>query len=52
LYYSYSSILVAEAYALQDGVKEAYEARYKKLIIEGDNMVFIRALLGTISTPW
>ena len=51
-YYNCSSIIVAEARALRDDVKEAYEAGYKKLIIEGDNMVIIRALLGTASTSW
>jgi len=45
-------IILAEAPALRDGVNEACAAGYKKLIIEGDNLVIIRALLGTTSTPW
>jgi len=37
-----TSIIIAEARALRDGVKEAYAAGYKKLIVEGDNMVIIK----------
>ena len=33
-YYGHTSILVVEARALQDGVKEALAAGYRKLIIE------------------
>jgi len=49
-YYSCTTIIVAEARVLRDGIKEAYAARYKRLIIEGDNLVIIKALLGTAST--
>ena len=37
---------------MQDGVKKVDTVGYKKLIIEGDNLVIIRALLGTTSTSW
>jgi len=36
-YYGCTSIIVAEARALGDGVQEAYSVGFKKLIIEGDN---------------
>jgi len=50
-YYGCALIIVAEARAFRDGVKEACAAGYKKLIIEGNNLVIIRALLGTASAP-
>ena len=51
-YYGCTSIIVAEARALRDGVQEAYATGFKKLIIERDNEVIIKVLLGTTSTPW
>ena len=51
-YYGCASIIIIEARALRDGVKEAWAVGYKKLIIEGDNLVIMKALLGTTSTPW
>jgi len=43
---------MVEACALQDGVREACAAGCRKLIIEGDSLVIIKALIGTTSTPW
>jgi len=44
---------MVEARALQDGLREACAAGYMKLIIiEGDSLVIIKALIGTTSTPW
>jgi len=43
---------VAETRALRDGVQEADVVGFKKLIIEWDNQVIIKVLLGTASTPW
>ena len=41
-----ASIIIVEACALQDRINEVYVVGYKKLIIEGDNMVIIKALLS------
>ena len=43
-HYGESSILIAEARALRDGVKVVAELRVKHLFIEGDNATVIRAL--------
>ena len=43
---------MAETRALRDGVQEADVVGFKKLIIEWDNQVIIKVLLGTASTPW
>jgi len=51
-HYGESSILIAEARALRDGVKVAAELGVKHLFIEGDNATIIRALRGDISSPW
>ena len=47
-----TSIIIAEARVLRDRVKEACAVGYRKLIIEGDKLVIIKALLGMASTPW
>jgi len=43
---------VVEACALRDGVQKAYAPGFKNLVIEGDNQVIIKELLGTTSTAW
>ena len=50
--YGYSSVLVAEARALRDGIRVASQAGFTRLCIEGDNYTVIQALQGTISIPW
>ena len=47
-----TSVIMAEARGLRDGVQAATMASYKDIIVEGDNQMIINALLGTISTPW
>ena len=50
--YGCTSVIMAEARALRDGVQAATVAGYKDIIVEGDNQLIINALLGTISTTW
>jgi len=47
-HYGESSILIAEARALRDGIKAATKVGIKHLLIEGDNATVIRALRGGI----
>uniref|UniRef100_A0A7C9CL39 RNase H type-1 domain-containing protein n=1 Tax=Opuntia streptacantha TaxID=393608 RepID=A0A7C9CL39_OPUST len=47
-----SSILVAEARALGDGVRAVVETGFKRVLIEGDNAIVIQALQGLITVPW
>jgi len=44
----HSSILVVETYALRDGVQLAVQTEYNEITIEGDNLIAIQALQGTI----
>jgi len=44
--YGHSSIVVAEARAVKDGVSAAIQAGYRSLLIEGDNTTVIQALTG------
>ena len=46
-YYGNASIIMEEGRALRDGVKEAIAVGYRKLDIEGDNLIIIKALQGT-----
>ena len=46
--YGHTSILVAEARALKDGVSAAIQTGYRNLLIEGDNTIVIQALTGKI----
>ena len=50
--YGHSSVLVAEARALRDGIRTARQAGFTRLCIEGDNRTVIQALQGSSSTPW
>jgi len=43
---------VAEGRALRDGVQAAFATGYKRLHIEGDNLIVIEALKGNSATPW
>jgi len=47
-----TSILVAEARALRDGLNLALQAGIHQLIIEGDNKIAIQALEGSIKIHW
>ena len=51
-YYGETSILVAEARALRDGLRSAIQARFKQIAIEGDNNIVNQALKGHIQVPW
>jgi len=50
--YGHTSILVAKAQALKDGVYLAVQASYKEISTEGDNPVVIQALKGINQVPW
>ena len=45
-------ILVAEATAMRDGICAALQAGYRKIQVEGDNQIVIRAVQKQIHTPW
>jgi len=51
-YYGNTSILVAEARALRDGLRLAIQAGFNNIVIEGDNKIVIHALKGKIHIPW
>ena len=50
--YGTTSIMVAKAKALKDGVNAAIQAGYKRLLVEDDNTTLIQALAGKIQVPW
>ena len=51
-YYGDTSILVAEARALRDGLRLAIQANFKNIVIEGHNRIVIHALKVKIHVPW
>jgi len=48
----HASILVAEATAMRDGIRTALQAGYRRLEVEGDNQIVIKAVLKHIQAPW
>ena len=50
--YGDTSILVAEARALQDGLQEVIKKGFQSLEIEGDNIMLIQAIKGPHHMPW
>ena len=46
------SVLVAEATTMRDGIKDAIQAGFTDIHIEGDNRTLIQAVRGRIQTPW
>ena len=49
--YGTTSITVAEARALKDGVSATIQAGYRRLLIEGDDNTVIQALIGKTQVP-
>jgi len=47
-----ASVLVAEATALRDGISAALQAGFRKIEVEGDNQVVLKAVQKQIHTPW
>jgi len=47
-----ASILVAEATAMRDGIRTALQAGFRRLEVEGDNQIVIKAVLKHIQAPW
>lgn len=48
----HSDIYLAEAMALHQGLKAAIQNNFKKIIIEGDNLLVINSVLGSWNPPW
>ena len=47
-----SSVLIAEATAMRNGIQAAIQAGYVNLQIEGDNQILIHAIQERIQPPW
>ena len=47
----HASILVAEATALRDGICAALQAGFRRLEVEGDNQIVLKAVQKQIHTP-
>jgi len=50
--YGTTSIIVTKGRALRDGVQAAITAGYRRLDIEGDNLIVIEAVQGKSVIPW
>uniref|UniRef100_A0A7C9DII2 RNase H type-1 domain-containing protein n=1 Tax=Opuntia streptacantha TaxID=393608 RepID=A0A7C9DII2_OPUST len=49
---AHAPVLVAEATAMRDGIRAALDAGYRKLLVEGDNQIVIKAIHNQIHVPW
>jgi len=47
-----ATVIVAEATAMRDGIRAALNAGYRKILVEGDNQIVIKAIQNQIHTPW
>jgi len=47
-----SSVLVAEATAMRNGIKVAVQSGFTNIQIENDNSILIQPVQGHIETPW
>ena len=45
-------IIVAEATTMRDGFNAALQAIFRRIEVEGDNQIVIKAMQKQISTPW
>ena len=45
-------VLVAEATAMRDDIRAALQSGYRKIQVEGDNQIVIRAIQKQIHPPW
>ena len=48
----HASISVAEATAMRDGIRAALNAGFRKILVEGDNQIVIKAVQKQIQTLW
>ena len=48
----HASIIVAEATAMRDGISAALNAGFRKILVEGDNQIVIKAIQKQMHTPW
>ena len=46
------SVIFSEAFALRQGIVEAIRRGIPHLLIEGDNLQIVKAVLGDWSCPW
>jgi len=51
-HYGHTSRLVVQVRVLRYGVHLAVQVRYRKVTIEGDNLIIIRTLKGINQVPW
>jgi len=48
----HAPILVAEATAMRDGISAALQVEFRKIQVEGDNQIVIKAMQKQIHTRW
>ena len=48
----HASVIVTEATAMRDGICAALNAGYRKILVEGDNQIVIKAIQNQIHIPW
>ena len=48
----YASVIVAEATTMRDGIRATLNVGYRKILVEGDNQIVIKAFQNQIHTPW
>ena len=48
----HAPILVAEATAMRDGICVAWQDGFRKLEVEGDNLIVLKAVQRQIQAPW
>ena len=51
-HYDYTSILVAKARAIRDGLRTVIQEGFGQLLMEGDNKIIIQALKRKIRVLW
>jgi len=47
-----TSVLIAEATALRNGLHAAVDAGLCRILIESDSQILVQAILGVIQPPW
>ena len=48
----HASILVAEATAMRDEIRAALQDGFRRIEVEGDNLVVLKAVQKQIQAPW
>jgi len=47
-----ASILFTKATTIRDGIKVALQAGFRRIEVEGDNQIVLKAMKTQINTPW